>query len=210
MRFGTGNVRKSVKVRFTHNSNQGINKEYVRLIGCTGVRWKKGGTVREGSCIVFYGRGNENHQLGTVFLYTTYTKFVSDRMSCTVLRGRWCNIFVLIAHTPSQEKSDDSKGSFCEELKQVFVPFPDYNAKLHLEDFNEKLGREDIFKTTIGNESLYQDINDSGVRMVTLAQKKNLVVMSIMFPHRNIHKYLCMSAKGMTHNQTDHILTDRR
>ena len=60
----------------------------------------------------------------------------SDRMSCIVLRGRWCNIIVLNAHTPSQEKSDDSKNSFCEELKQVFVHFPEYNTKLHLEDFN--------------------------------------------------------------------------
>jgi predicted DNA-binding protein YlxM (UPF0122 family) len=93
-------------------------------------------------------------------------------MSCTGLRGRWCNIIVLYAHAPSQEKSDDSKYSFYEELKQVFNYFSQYNTKLHLEDFNKKLKREDIFKTTIGNESLHQDINDSGVRMVTLAQTR--------------------------------------
>jgi len=34
------------------------------------------------------------------------------------------------------------------------------------------LRRENIFKTTIGNGSLYHDINDSGVRMVTLVQKR--------------------------------------
>jgi len=48
--------------------------------------------------------------------------------------------------------------SFCEELKQVFDHFPEYDTKLHLEYFNEKLGREDIFKTS-GKESLYQDNN---------------------------------------------------
>jgi hypothetical protein len=36
------------------------------------------------------------------------------------LRGRWCNIIVLNVHAPSEEKSDESKESFYEELEQVF------------------------------------------------------------------------------------------
>ena len=47
-------------------------------------------------------------------------EFVSDRVSYMVMRGRWCNIIVLNLHAPSEEKSDDSKDSFYEELEQVF------------------------------------------------------------------------------------------
>jgi hypothetical protein len=36
-------------------------------------------------------------------------------------------------------------------------------------DFNAKLGREDIFIPTIGNESLYHERNDNGVRIVNFA-----------------------------------------
>jgi len=92
-------------------------------------------------------------------------------------------------HAPSQEKSDESKDSFYEELEQVFYHFPKYRMKILLEDFNAKVGREIIFKPTLGNESLHQDSNDNGVRLVNFATSKNLVVKSTIFPHRNIHKY---------------------
>ena len=82
--------------------------------------------------------------------------------------------------------------------------------KILLGDFNAKVGRENIFKPAIGNESLHQDSNDNGVRIVNLATSKNLVVKSTMFPHRNIHKYTWTSLDGQTHNQIDHILIDRR
>ena len=60
--------------------------------------------------------------------------------------------------------------------------------KILLGDFNAKVGRENIFKLTIGNESLHQDTNDNGVRIVNFAASKNLVVKSTMFPHRDIHR----------------------
>jgi len=48
--------------------------------------------------------------------------------------------------------------------------------------------RENFFKPTIGNESLHQDSNDNGVRIVNFATSENLVASSKMSPHRNIHK----------------------
>ena len=87
-------------------------------------------------------------------------------MSYVVLRGRWCNIIVLNVHAPSEEKSDDLKDSFYEELEQVFDHFPKYHMKIILGEFNAKVRRENIFKPTIGNESLHQDSYDTGVRIV--------------------------------------------
>jgi len=49
-------------------------------------------------------------------------------------------------HAPSEEKSDDSKDSFYEELEQVFLyNFLKYHMKIILGDFNAKVGRENIF-----------------------------------------------------------------
>ena len=75
--------------------------------------------------------------------------------------------------------------------------------KMLLGDFNAKVGRENIFKPTNGQESLHQDSNDNGVRLVNFVTSKNLVVKSKMFPHQNI-------PDCKTHNQIDHVLLDRR
>jgi hypothetical protein len=72
--------------------------------------------------------------------------------------------------------------NFYEELEQVFDHFLKYHMKILLGDFNAKLGRGDIFKPTIGKESLHEDSNDNGVRVVNFARSKNLVVKSTMFP----------------------------
>ena len=154
----------------------------------------------------FYGKRNENYQLGIGFFVhqrivagVKKVQFVGDSTSCIVLRGCCYNNIVLNVHAPSEEKSDYSKDSFCEDLEHVFHHFRKYHIIL-LGDCNAKVGRDNIFKQTIGNDSLHQDSNDKGVRIVNFAKSKNLVVESTMIPRRNIHKYTCTTPYGKTHN----------
>jgi hypothetical protein len=109
------------------------------------------------------------------------------------LRGRWFHMIVLNIHAPTEDKTDDVKDSFYEELEGGFDKFPKYHMKILLGDFNAKVGKEDIFKPTIGNESLHEISNDNGVMLVNFDTCKNLRVKSTMFPHRNIHKCTWMS-----------------
>jgi hypothetical protein len=110
-------------------------------------------------------------------------EFVSDRMSYIILRGRWCHIIALNVHAPTQDKTDDVKGRFYGELESVFDKFPKCHMKILLADFNAKVDGVDIFKPTIGNESLHEISINSGVRVVNFATSKNLTVKSMMFPH---------------------------
>jgi hypothetical protein len=94
-------------------------------------------------------------------------------MSCVVLTGRWT--LFLNVDGPSEEKSDHSKDSFYEELEQVFEHYPKHHLNNQLGDFDAKLWRKDIFfKPTIGNESLLQNSNDNGVRIVNCATPKKI------------------------------------
>jgi hypothetical protein len=103
-------------------------------------------------------------------------------------------------YIPCEDKGDDVKDSFCEELGYVFDQFPRYDMKILLGDFNAKVGRENIFKPTIRNESLHEISNDIGVRVVNFATSKNLVVKSTMLWHCKIHKFMWTSHEGKTHN----------
>jgi hypothetical protein len=82
--------------------------------------------------------------------------------------------------------------------------------KMLLGDFNAKVGRENIFKSTIGNESSHEISNDNGIKVIHFETPKNLDVKSSVFSHRSVHKYTWTFPDGKTRNQTDHVLIDRR
>jgi hypothetical protein len=86
-------------------------------LGVQEVRWDKGGTVRAATYI-FFSMEKEmkiiNREKGfyvhhRIVSAVKSVEFVSDRVSYTVVRARWCNITVLNVHTPSEKKGDDSE-----------------------------------------------------------------------------------------------------
>jgi hypothetical protein len=67
MRFGTWNVRILYGAGSRITVPTEIAKYKLHLVGVHKVRWDRGGTEPAGEYAFFYGKGNENHALGTCF-----------------------------------------------------------------------------------------------------------------------------------------------
>jgi exonuclease III len=135
-----------------------LSRYKLDLVGVQEVRRDGSGTEPAGEYTFFYGKGNENHESGTGFsvhkgiiLAVKTVEFVSDRMPYIILRGRWCEVIVLNVHGPTEDKTDEVNDSFYEEFGPMFDKFSKYHVIILSGDFNVKVGREDIFKPTIGN-----------------------------------------------------------
>ena len=87
--------------------------------------------------------------------------------------GRWCDIIVLNVHATSEDKDDDIKYSFYEEIERLFDQLSIYHMKILLGDFNA-VGRKIIFLSATGTESIHAESNDKGIRLVKISKEHNI------------------------------------
>jgi hypothetical protein len=69
IKFGTWNVKSLYGAGSLMTVAKEISKYILHLVGVQEVRWDRGGTEPTDEYTFFYGKGNENHELCTGFLY---------------------------------------------------------------------------------------------------------------------------------------------
>jgi hypothetical protein len=93
-------------------------------------------------------------------------------MPYITLKEQWCHIIVPNVHALTEDSTGDINGSFYNEVERVFYKTAEHHLKMLFTDFCAKVGKEHIYKSRTGNESLHDITNDNNYNV----------------PHHYIHK----------------------
>jgi hypothetical protein len=157
------------------------------------------------------------HHFGTGFIVSTKIRDTvmdfqptSMRISKLRLRGKFHNYSIVCAHAPTEEKSDHEKDIFYKLLQRAQDSCPVHDVKIVIGDFNAKIGHDDNAIPFISKESLHDESNNNGDRLTNYAVFQNMIIGNTKFPHKKIHKTTWRSPDGITMNQIDHVLIEKR
>ena len=216
IKVGTWNVRSLYRPGAFQLLVGEVERYGVEVVALQETRWTGEGSLNAGSYTLHYG-GSETHSFGVgvminkkILSAVRDVKFINERLGLLVVQGRWYKIAIINVHAPTEDKDDEIKDGFYEELERLVDQLPNDHMKIVLGDFNAKISKENFFRPTIGLESLHEESNDNGVRVINFATGKNFIIKSTYFRHKDIHKQTWISPDGNTRNQIDHVLTDKR
>lgn len=189
------------------------------IVAVQETRWP-GKDVLKSTNYTFYYSGKDSYskmECGTGFLISGKErdavigfKPCNERMCTLRVKGKFFNITFINVYAPTEDKSDEVKGEFYEQLEREYDLAPAWDIKIILGDFNAKIGREMVYRPTIGPHSLHELSNDNGKRLIDFAMSRNAVISSTYFNHKDIHKATWRSPDNRTCNQIDHVLIEGR
>jgi hypothetical protein len=129
---------------------------------------------------------------------------------CTLrIRAHFFDITFICVHAPTEEADDEDK-SFYEKLEATYDWVLGHDVKIVLGDTNAKIGKEAVYRPTIGRYSVHNECNNNGTTLVDFATSKNMVIRSTCFPHKQLHLATWCSPDGVMANQIDHVLIEWR
>ncbi|XP_022161478.1 uncharacterized protein LOC111027411 [Myzus persicae] len=217
-RIGTWNVRTLYKAGALNTLINTIDRYKANIVALQETRWQGEGCIATCNMTLFYGGVTTNrHENGVGFLvhnslipWVKQFKAINDRICYIRINMNHRDMIIICAYAPTKSGNKEVKDAFYEELEQVYDTIPSHCIKVLLGDMNAQVGKENTYKTTIGEHSLHDQSNDNGVRLINFAISKNMVVSSTRFPRKNIHKETWLSPGGKYSSQIDHVLIENK
>ena len=157
--------------------------------------------------------GGKSRRLGTGFIIAkklTLLEFkeISERMCRIRLRGQYQEISIINIHAPTEKAKVAEKEKFYSKLDEEYEKIPKDDIKLVIGDANAKIGKENIFRPTIGKHSKHESTNENGYFLIDFASEKGMIIKSTHFEKKEIHKGTWRLPNGTDINQIDHVLIE--
>jgi exonuclease III len=90
---------------------------------------------------------------------------VNEHICYIKISGRHFDLILINCYAPTEDKADDLKEKFYDELETVVNSLPTHSLKMIVGNFNTKIDRENIYKPIIGPDSLHEISNDNGTKL---------------------------------------------
>jgi len=110
------------------------------------------------------------------------------------IQAKWFNIILINCYAPTEDKDEETKNDFFKQLEALYDTIPQNMVKIVLGGFNAKIEKEIDYKPTIGQQSLHNDSNDNGVRVISFATSKGMNISSTFF---SINRHRCPSVEQL-------------
>jgi hypothetical protein len=186
--FGTWNVRTLFKSGAVQCLVEEIEKYKLGVVALQEIRWDGNGTIKIQDITIFYGECNKHRQFGTGFaihknlvLSVRELKSINPRISVLTIEALHFNISFVNGHAPTEERPQEEKDEFYDNLEHTLNEIPRNTIRIVLGDFNAKLGKEIIFRSTVGIHSLHDVTNENGFRLIDFASGGGFIVKSTMY-----------------------------
>jgi hypothetical protein len=124
------------------------------------------------------------------------------------MKGKFLNIGVYV-HMSPEDKEEEITSAFYDKLEWLYLQVPKHDIKIIMEDMNAKTGKYPRVPY-VEHHSLHNEFNNNGIMMTDFVVTRNLVISSMMFPCKSVHKETWICPDGQTRNQIDHVMIDAR
>jgi len=190
MRFGTWNVRTLLQAGNMSIIAEEAESYKMEVEALQEIRWKDGGSITKSKYTLHYS-GNDVRQGNRVVGFIVSKKVsrsvlgflpVCDRICTLRVKGRFHNSTFVNVYSPTEDTEDEIVDEFYETLHVVCDEIPKHDAIITLDDFNAKLGREQLYKDITGRRSLHEVTNSNGLGLVQYVAVNNFKVLSTLFP----------------------------
>ena len=127
----------------------------------------------------------------------------NERQCKLRINGRFNNLTIISAHAPTEEKTDEVKEKFYEDLQTVHNKIPKHYIVIIWGDLNANIGKEDVlvYQNVAGKHTLHENSNTNGEWICQYTIANNMKIISTYYQHKRIHKGTWTSPNGNTLNQ---------
>jgi exonuclease III len=108
-------------------------------------------------------------------------KAKSSRMCQLGIRGKFFNYSIICVHAPIEDKNEEEKDAFYDDLDKTYEECHGKDAKIIIHGLNAKIGKEDIYRPITRKYSGTTNSNDNGIRLINFDSSQNMVIGSTMF-----------------------------